>query len=241
VIFIWGSSNQESREPGHVLDCPRCGPGQSADRLRTRRFFTFFFLPLFPVRDLGEALECRRCGGRFDLAWLSSKGAAQAGATTALPQAPPRTEDPFGSAQRPGGTARWASPPVASPADRPEALAKVRTPAILTMVTAVASLLAVLALALSQAVAPGRAPGAEPKAEWLVWALYGLSSATAVAVFAGGLRMLQLRSYGLACVGAILMLIPGFFPCCFLGLPLGMWSLVILTQPRVKAQFDASF
>jgi hypothetical protein len=49
--------------------------------------------------------------------------------------------------------------------------------------------------------------------------------------------MQQLTSHGLAMAAAIIAMIPCFSPCCVLGLPFGIWALVVLSKPEVKSQF----
>jgi hypothetical protein len=49
--------------------------------------------------------------------------------------------------------------------------------------------------------------------------------------------MKNLQSYGLAMTASIVAMIPCISPCCILGLPFGIWALVILNRPEVKAAF----
>lgn len=56
-------------------------------------------------------------------------------------------------------------------------------------------------------------------------------------ILAGGLKMLKLRNYGLCVAAAVIALVPCLSPCCCLGLPIGIWALVILLKPEVKAAF----
>jgi GYF domain 2 len=58
-----------------------------------------------------------------------------------------------------------------------------------------------------------------------------------VTVFAG-VRMLQLRSYGWVLTGIFLAMIPCLSGCCCLGIPLGIWALVVINRPAIKASFD---
>lgn len=56
----------------------------------------------------------------------------------------------------------------------------------------------------------------------------------------GAWRMKELKSYGLAMTAAILAMIPCFTSCCcLLGLPVGIWALIVLLDKDVKAAFDA--
>jgi len=52
-----------------------------------------------------------------------------------------------------------------------------------------------------------------------------------------GLKMMRLESYALAITGCILALIPCVSPCCLIGLPFGIWGLVVLNDQTVKPAF----
>jgi len=56
-------------------------------------------------------------------------------------------------------------------------------------------------------------------------------------VLFGALRMKGLRSYSLAMAGSILALLPCSF-CCWAGLPFGIWAIVTLNDPAVRAAFQ---
>ncbi len=64
-----------------------------------------------------------------------------------------------------------------------------------------------------------------------------IALAMSALVFAAGLQMKQLRNYGLAMVGSIAAMVPCVSPCCWIGLPIGIWALVVLSKPEVKAAF----
>lgn len=59
-----------------------------------------------------------------------------------------------------------------------------------------------------------------------------------VVVFMGASKMKNAESYGFAMAAAIIAMIPCVSPCCLLGLPLGIWALVVLMKPEVKAAFQ---
>jgi hypothetical protein len=61
--------------------------------------------------------------------------------------------------------------------------------------------------------------------------------AISVFVLFGAIKMQKLTGYGFAFATAIVALIPCFSPCCVLGLPIGIWALVMLNKPEVKSQF----
>ena len=75
--------------------------------------------------------------------------------------------------------------------------------------------------------------------------LYGGLGGGAVALFIalltvlGAARMLVLKSYGLSIFVSVLTAVPCISPsaCCLLGEGIGIWALVVLLQPNVKAAF----
>jgi hypothetical protein len=56
----------------------------------------------------------------------------------------------------------------------------------------------------------------------------------------GGIRMLALKSYGLAVTAAVVTAIPCISPsaCCLLGEGIGIWALVVLLSPDVRSAFQ---
>jgi hypothetical protein len=62
--------------------------------------------------------------------------------------------------------------------------------------------------------------------------------AMSVLVLIGAAKMQSLRSFEFAFAAAILAMIPCLTPCCALGLPFGIWALVVLNKPEVKSQFS---
>ena len=59
-----------------------------------------------------------------------------------------------------------------------------------------------------------------------------------VLVLVGALRMQELRNYSFVFVASILAMVPCVTPCCVLGLPFGIWALVVLNRLEVKSQFS---
>jgi hypothetical protein len=49
--------------------------------------------------------------------------------------------------------------------------------------------------------------------------------------------MQSLRSYEFALTAAILAMVPCLTPCCLIGLPFGIWAVVVLSKAGVKSQF----
>lgn len=60
---------------------------------------------------------------------------------------------------------------------------------------------------------------------------------TSAFVIYGALQMMRLQNFGMAMGSAIVAMIPCFGPCCCLGIPVGIWALVLLNKPEIKASF----
>jgi zinc-ribbon family len=65
--------------------CPNCGGDRRYRHRAARRWFTLFFLPVIPLNQLGEIVECGTCRSRYDLKVLRTPTAQQMAA--ALPAA----------------------------------------------------------------------------------------------------------------------------------------------------------
>ena len=50
-------------------------------------------------------------------------------------------------------------------------------------------------------------------------------------------KMKKLESYGMVMTATILSMLPCTSSCCCLGLPLGIWILIVLAKPEVKSAF----
>jgi hypothetical protein len=55
-------------------------------------------------------------------------------------------------------------------------------------------------------------------------------------IFAG-MKMRQLQSWPMAIAASVVAMLPCLSPCCCLGLPIGIWALVVLFDANVKASF----
>jgi len=65
-----------------------------------------------------------------------------------------------------------------------------------------------------------------------------LSVGMGVVAIIGAIKMMKLQSYGLAMTAAVLTVIPCFGSCCcFIGIPIGIWAMVVLNKDYVKSQF----
>ncbi len=127
---------------------------------------------------------------------------------------------------------------------------QVSGPAILLMVTAGLGAVAALFSLISSAAGGGRIPpellsnpdlakyaplieksqAAGSFSNFLVLVLSGV-------VFYGALKMKGLQNFGLSMAAAIIAMVPCVGPCCCIGIPAGIWALVVLNKPEVKSAF----
>lgn len=67
----------------------------------------------------------------------------------------------------------------------------------------------------------------------------GIQVITALLILFGGIKMKNLSSRGFAMTSAIIVMIPCITGCCFIGVGAGIWALIALSKPEVKAAFRA--
>ncbi len=65
--------------------------------------------------------------------------------------------------------------------------------------------------------------------------LVGIGCSALVAY--AGVQMQKLQNRSLCTVGSVIAMIPCLSPCCCIGLPIGVWALVSLNKPEVRAAF----
>ncbi len=61
--------------------------------------------------------------------------------------------------------------------------------------------------------------------------------AISVLIALGAWHMKALRNYEFSLIAAILAILPCMTPMCLLGLPFGIWAIVVLRKPGMKGQF----
>ncbi|MFA9479298.1 hypothetical protein ACERK3_13485 [Phycisphaerales bacterium AB-hyl4] len=156
--------------------------------------------------------------------------------------------------ETPQGPSTPPTPPPASPPPEPtpltqeQAMAKVKPPAIALIVAAgigmAYGLLMILLNALGMTA--GTVAGANDPANvaatvvsggaGIVMSMVGI--AFGLVIIFGAIKMMQLQLWPLAIVASILAMIPCVSPCCLLGLPFGIWAIIVLANPQVKAAFN---
>ncbi|HTH46412.1 MAG TPA: hypothetical protein VMB21_02775 [Candidatus Limnocylindria bacterium] len=56
-------------------------------------------------------------------------------------------------------------------------------------------------------------------------------------ILVGSFKLLKLQSWGLGLAAAILIMLPCGGCCCCIGLPIGIWLVILLSKPEVKSSF----
>lgn len=100
MILIWGFKVRFRTLMEGVFFCPTCGGDRHYRRQQGKRWFTFFFIPIIPLGDVGEEfVECHTCRKAYKLSVLDMPtsaalsdhllGALREALATMLRQAPP--------------------------------------------------------------------------------------------------------------------------------------------------------
>jgi tellurite resistance protein len=65
MFIIFGTRARARPSETYVGYCPSCGGGTSLNMVQVKRWFTLFFIPVFPFSDLGRYVECADCKGTY--------------------------------------------------------------------------------------------------------------------------------------------------------------------------------
>jgi hypothetical protein len=66
MLLIWGWRTRFRTLADGLFHCPSCGADRHFARKQARRWFTVFFLPIIPLKVLGEFVECQTCKKGYD-------------------------------------------------------------------------------------------------------------------------------------------------------------------------------
>lgn len=94
-----------------------------------------------------------------------------------------------------------------------------------------------------QLAATGAAAMAGPFGDEMVMAAIAVMSLASSIVWGalvlyGGVQMLRMRRFGLVVTGCIFAMLPCFDGCCIFGLPIAIWSLVVIFDETVRRHFQ---
>ena len=76
LILVGSSGHADTVGRGQFF-CPRCQTQRAYEHKRNARYFTLYFIPLFPIEKMGDFIECTACHTAYDMAVLSPTGPAR--------------------------------------------------------------------------------------------------------------------------------------------------------------------
>jgi tellurite resistance protein len=76
-MIVWGWRTVFRVVGSGVFSCPSCNADRNYQRRRAQRFFTLFFIPLIPLKTIGEFIRCVYCKTDFRESVLQRPTAAQ--------------------------------------------------------------------------------------------------------------------------------------------------------------------
>ena len=76
-MIIWGWTVRKKRIGSGTFFCPSEGGDRDYQHKEARRWFTLFFIPLIPLKELGDFVECTSCRNTYYADVLKGKTAAQ--------------------------------------------------------------------------------------------------------------------------------------------------------------------
>ena len=139
-----------------------------------------------------------------------------------------------------------AIPSISMPAPSPAGAELVKGPAIGLIVVAILGILVQIVSLIMHVKMGGSMPvnNQMPGQAWISMLSGPIGVAMGIiailmgaVILLGGLKMMKLESFGVAMTASILAMIPCLSPCCVIGLPIGIWALVVLSKPEVKSSF----
>jgi hypothetical protein len=124
-------------------------------------------------------------------------------------------------------------------ADKESAGGRLFGPAIGLLSTAILGILFGLLCLIAGPAMFGDAQNADEKSDAIITIVYGLVHLIAsLLAIAGAIAMLRLKIYNLAVGGCVVALVPAISPCCVLGVPFGIWGMIVLNDREVKRAFS---
>ena len=71
MILIWGLRVRAKLLASGKFCCPSCGVDRTYSHKQAKRWFTLFFIPLIPLKVLGEYVQCETCKATYAPSVLS--------------------------------------------------------------------------------------------------------------------------------------------------------------------------
>jgi transcription elongation factor Elf1 len=85
-MIIWGLRSRSKSLGQRTLNCPNCHRDAMTAAVQSRRWFTLFFIPLFPISAKKTIARCGLCGFQYEVSSDQAEalfGAAAQSFTTA--------------------------------------------------------------------------------------------------------------------------------------------------------------
>ena len=70
-MIVWGSKNKEKKIGSVPFFCPTCQREGTATHAKLARYFTLYFIPIFPMQTFGEFVRCDACHATFETSILN--------------------------------------------------------------------------------------------------------------------------------------------------------------------------
>ena len=70
-MIIFGYRGRDRTVGNGSFNCPNCRASRSYEHKKLQRWFTLYFVPVFPLQTLGERIVCGACGQAYTTAVLS--------------------------------------------------------------------------------------------------------------------------------------------------------------------------
>lgn len=77
MLLIWGFKVRYADVASGTFYCPHEGGDRPYVKKLAKRWFTFFFIPIFPLNELGQFVECSSCQRGYDERVLTNPTTAQ--------------------------------------------------------------------------------------------------------------------------------------------------------------------
>lgn len=65
-FLVWGFRGRNKKMSEGEFYCPDCGTYRIYFLMMVKRWFTLYWIPLFPTKELGEFAECQSCKSTFN-------------------------------------------------------------------------------------------------------------------------------------------------------------------------------
>lgn len=65
MLFVFGFKIRRATVEEGTFHCPTEGADRRYERIRARRWFALFFIPVIPLDRQGEHVRCRSCGTAY--------------------------------------------------------------------------------------------------------------------------------------------------------------------------------